>query len=1130
MHLSRACLRGQTKINQLLLVMQLTGILLTLCCLTATAKVNSQITLRVNNVPLKEVFNQIHEQSGFDIFYNGELLRDAGTVTMDVNNVTLQQALDASLKGKQLSYRITEQTVVISAIQPPVLTGGTPHSLLIATPITGIVRGADGKPLEGVNVIIKGSNVGTVTDVNGKFSIDAKSKDKLVFSSIGFSSREIIVDINSRAIDIALNINLSPLDEVQVQAYGTTSRRFSVGNITTVKGDDIIKQPVNNPLLALSGYVSGVFITQNTGVPGGGITVRIQGQNSIAGGNDPLIVIDGVPFPTQLPAAGRDGILGSSGGGGAGAGNVAAGNPLTFINPSDIESIDVLKDADATSIYGSRAGNGAILITTKQGKFGKTKFDLNLQKGWGKVTRFLQVLDRRQYLDMRYEAFRNDSTSPSLNGFPPANDLLLWDTSRSTNWQKLLIGSTSKVTNINANVSGGTSGLQYLIGGTYRDETTVFPGDFADQKGSIHFSVNSNSLNQRFKMQFSGNYMLDDNKLPGSDYTEVANQLEPIAPAVYNPDGTLNWAPDAFGKSTWDNPLVRSLYNKYENKTVNLLANAIFSYTIFKGMEVKTSLGYNSLQTKDFNGVTLDGFKPEDRPYVARRAEYGDRQMSSWIIEPQLTYKRNILSGKLDGFLGMSIQQNRAISGSIIGVGYSNDQVLEDPRAALSLIAGNSSVSEYKYNAAFGRVNYNWEDKYIINLNGRRDGSSRFGSQNHFHNFGSIGTAWIFSQEPFMEESSAILSFGKLRFSYGTTGNDQIGDYSYLSLYGISNAGVPYQNTNGLIGSGLSNPYLEWEETNKLQYGIDLAFFKDKLIFGATYSRNHSSNQLLPYQLPSVTGYNSIIRNFPATVQNTSWEFTITTTNIKTKQFSWTTSFNLTLPQNKLIAFPDLEKSTYASQLNVGRPLQSTKVYHYLGVDPAMGEYQVADKDGKPTANPNPETDQTVFVNTLPKLYGGFQNRISFNGFELDFSFQFVQQKGRNIFFNNGTIIGPGVFSTGVSNQPVSILDRWKQPGDIVDVRKFSTDFIGSFLAMNLAKQSDALFTDASYARLKNLSMSWELPYKWKQKMMLQNCRLYIQGQNLLTITKYKGTDPENQDQSSLPPLKIWTAGVQLAL
>jgi len=1043
------------------------------------------------------------------------MLNQEEKVTVNFKDTPLDEVLSFLLNGKNLAWTYSDDVVVIHKRmgEGPKKTETAEDSTVTPSLLTGKVTDAVGSPLSGVTILVKGSNQGTTTDMDGKFTLaKVANGEMLIVSSVGFETRSLVV--RGRSVLVQLNVEVSALDEKVVIAYGTTTQRLSTGNISTVKAKDIERQPVNNPLLALQGRVPGLFITQNTGVAGGSATVRIQGQNSIANGNDPLYVIDGVPYPAQMIGVGSENII-------------LGGNPLNFINTSDIESIDILKDADATSIYGSRAANGAILITTKKGKVGQTKVNINLQQGWSKVTRGIDMLDTRQYLDMRYEAYRNDNVDWKSSDVT-ANDLKLWDTTRYTNWQKTLIGGTAQYTNINVGISGGTTASQYTVGGTYHRETTVFPGNFADQRGSLHFNLSSKSINQKIQLQLSGNYMVDNNKLPRSDLTSRAVLYEPNAPALYNTDGSLNWALNPSGVATWENPLIYQLYSTYSNKTNNLVGSATLSYTILPGLDIKSSAGYTNMQTTTFTPIPLGAIAPQRRASTPRTATYGNRSMTSWIIEPQLAYQKNIGKGNFELLLGASIQQNNSSSQTINGSGYSSDLVLGDIKSAVS-IRPEYSASIYKYNALFSRINYNFQNKYIINATARRDGSSRFGEKNRLHNFGSLGIAWIFTEEKFLDKSLSTFSFGKLRASYGITGNDQLGDYRFLGLYYSTGLDIlPYQNTIGLATTSLPNPYLQWEKTKKLSLGIDLGFWNDRLILTTTYSDNRSSNQLLPYMLPSITGFSSITSNFPATIKNVSWEFLMTTVNIKSNTLSWNSSINLTIPRNKLISFPNLEQSTYANRLIIGQPLGVTKTFHFVGVDPASGLYQVADSHGKPTTSPDYLTDLTTLISTLPTFYGGVQNNITYKGIQLDFMIQFVKQKGRNILFNNDRL-APGEFSRGSSNQPTTVLERWQKPGDITSIQRYSIESDALATIYN-ATDSDAAYSDASYLRLKNLSLSWQLPDKWLKKASFHNSRIYMQGQNLLTITKYKGLDPENRSITSLPPLRVISFGVQVEL
>lgn len=1096
---------------QLLLKMKLTTFIIVACLqVSARTSYSQTITFSGKNVPLQAIFTSIEKQTGLSFFFNYALVKDAKPVTLDLHEVPLEDALHEALKDAGLDFYRHGKTIFIvkkSGVVAIMDAGSMDTPLARLVEVKGKVTDPQGQPLSGASVTVKRENQGTITDEKGTFTLHNVISDAILqISYTGYQKIELPLN-GQGSVSVVMKVANTVLDQAQVIAYGTTTQRFNVGNSTTVKSEDIEKQPVSNPLLALEGKVPGLFITQNTGVTNGQLTVRVQGQNSISSGNDPLYVIDGVPYISQLPLVGSEGII-------------SGGNPLSFINSSDIESISVLKDADATAIYGSRAANGAILITTKKGKPGKTNLNINAQQGWGKVTRKLDMLNTRQYLDMRYEAYRNDNInwmSPSV----VANDLKIWDTTRYTDWQKTLIGGTAQYSNFNVNIAGGNLNTQYLLGGTFHRETTIFPGSSSDEKGSVHFNLNTISPDQKLTMQISINYMSDKDQLPLSDLTPMSLRLAPDAPSLYNPDGNLNWMLNPAGTSTWTNPFVSILYSTYSNKTNALVGNTILSYVILPGLKILGSGGYTSLQTNTYSPTPLESTAPENRASTPLKANYGNRSITSWIVEPQLEYKKVLGKGIFESLIGCTVYQNSYNTQTVAGSGYSSDLLLQNVSSATSL-SGSSNYTIYNYNALFGRLNYNWEDKYIIDLTARRDGSSRFGPQNQFHNFASAGSAWIFSQEHYILKKIPFLSFGKLKASYGTTGNDQIGDYSYLSSYNTNSGGlVAYQNSAGLSVSNIANPYLQWEETQKLQFGIELGFWKNRILLNSTYSRNRSSNELLPYTLPTITGFTSITENFPATVQNTSWEFLINTINVKTKTVNWTSSLNLTIPQNKLVAFPNLAASNYANSLAIGHPISLVKLAHFLGLNPQSGLYMAADFHGNPTYSPT-IADRTVLVTTLPEFYGGFQNTISWKGVQLDFLLQFVEQVGANTFYF-ATGNAPGAPS---SNQQVTVLNRWKMPGDVAPIARFGNNIVPYVI------NTDAAYSDAaSYIRLRNLSLSWQLPAMWLRNGRIQNCRLYVQGENLLTFTRFQGgLDPENQSTTALPPLRVLTVGIQVQL
>lgn len=1090
-------------------------------CVIQKGRANQQdgkqkVTIIASDITLDNVLKQIEKQTGMRFMYAVGAFNVKERIKVSFQQTTLDDVLASLLRSRGMVWQYKDGTILLkyqaNEISGESLPNGAKISIIYNN-ILGRILDSNGNPIPGATVLVKGTNKGTKTNADGSFILqNVEPGAVLLITFVGFETKEIPVR-NEAPLVIKLKVAIGVLDEAVVIAYGTATNRNLVGNVSLVKGEDIARSTTTNPLLAIAGRVPGLNITQKTGFSGSAVVTLVQGQNSILKGNDPFYVIDGVPYPSQGLSIIGD-ILGVGG-----YNTQAKGSTLSFINPADIESITVLKDADATAIYGSRAANGAIIITTKKGKSGKTRFAFDYQHGIGKVARKLELMNTRQYLEMRHEAIMNDGgavgeTDYDVNGF--------WDTTLNTNWQKQLIGRTAQYMNINGSISGGGSNMQYLVGGTFHRETSVLPIQFNDQKGSVHFNINGNSDNSKFQMQLSGSYLVDNNKLPLVDLTPYAVTLAPDAPALYKPDGSLNFMENDAGSSTFVNPLTQ-LMQKYNIRTQNLVSNLLLSYSILPGLNIRSSFGYTNLRTDEIVKVPLTAYVPEEQATMQRKGYYGNYAINSWIVEPQISYNHIVGLGKLDLLIGTSIQHNNGNGNQITGTGFNSDAAIEDLNSAATLTSSGVSSYVYKYAGLFGRINYIYDGKYLIDVSARRDGSSRFGSANRFHNFGAVGLGWVFSMEGFVKNNLPSLSYGKLRFSYGTTGNDQIGDYMYLDLYNPLSIGVPYRGITSLTVRGIANPNLQWEETRKANFGLDLGFLKDKILLNVNYYINRSSNQLLPYQLPSLSGFSSVTINYPATVKNYGWEFSINGSIINRGKFHWNTNVNLTVPRNKLVAFKNLSTSTYSTSLIVGEPLTIAKVFHYEGVDKETGLYQFTDAKGNITTNPEFVTDQQTVVDLSPKWYAGLSSSFSYASFSLDFLFQFMKGKGANYFIGSTF---PGLFN---QNQPTYILDRWRGPEQSGSHQRYNADYTVA-QSYVFALLSDASYSDASYCRLKNVSLGWGLPIGWLKRANITSARIYVTGQNLFTFTKYKGLDPETQSSISLPPLRTFVFGLQLNL
>jgi TonB-linked SusC/RagA family outer membrane protein len=968
------------------------------------------------------------------------------------------------------------------------------------TQINGTITDANG-PLPGVTVSIKGKKTSAISDFDGKYIITTSPNDTLVFSFMGYKT--VSIPINAlKTINIILQEDVTSLQEVRVNAgYYSVKESERTGSISRVTSKDIEKQPVTNVLAALQGRMAGVNITQTTGVPGGGFDIQIRGRNSIrTEGNQPLYIVDGLPFSSE--SLGNTAISGAILPG-------AGINPLNNINPSDIESIEILKDADATAIYGSRGANGVVLIKTKKGKKGKTQFSFNTYTGAGTITRRLKLLNTQQYLEMREEAFANDGITSLPSWAYDVNGT--WDRNRYTDWQKELIGGTATSRNVEVGVSGGTGTTQFLIRGTHFNETTVFPGDFNYGKTALHFNSNHTSEDNRFAVNLSANYVADKNNLISTDLTRNATTLAPNAPALYDENENLNWE-----NSTWENPF-RLLQGKYLAKTKGLYLGGLISYKLLPNLELKSSLGYSDTRVEESSTSPHTIYNPAyGLTSAASSSMVNNSNQQSWSIEPQLNYQKTFGKGKLNLLVGSTFQEHTAAQLAVYASGFTSNSLITNLAAASFSQIMNNSTSMYRYTAVFGRANYSIEDKYFINVTGRRDGSSRFGSGNRFANYGAIGTAWIFSEETAIKQGVSFLSFGKLRASFGTAGSDQIGNYQFLNTY--TPTGNTYNGTIGLEPVRLFNPNFSWEVNKKLEMALDLGFFNDRLFLTAAYFKNRSSSQLVGIPLPGTTGFNSIQANLDATVENSGLELELRTMNFTSNNFKWSTSWNLTLPKNKLLAFPNLDGSVYSNQYIIGQSLSIRKVYEFIGVNPTTGLYEFTDSngDGLLTAT----EDRQKIVDTTPVFFGGIQNSLTYNNWQLDFLLQFVKQLGIN---NNAVSDLPG----SASNMTTDVLDRWQQVGDTNPTQIYTAGFNGD--AVNAFytyyTSSDAAYSDASYLRVKNLSLSYTLPNTMLKKA---NCKLYFQAQNLMTFTKFKGADPENQSQGRLPTLRVLTIGTQL--
>jgi TonB-linked SusC/RagA family outer membrane protein len=1097
--------------TRLIMQINLTALFILVLSLHISARsFSQQVTISGKGLTLDKVFDEIENQTGYQFIYDKAVLKKVKPVTLNLKGATIQDALSQCLKGQPFTYEIEDKIITISPIEPPPIVLPAPPP---QPDIHGKVLGDGDVPLEGASILIKGTPKGTQTDAKGTFELSGVAPNAiLIVSYTGYESQQVKVN-GKTEFTIRLRPGSNPLDEVQVIAYGTNTRRVSVGSVSTVTAADIAQEPVSNPLEVLEGRIPGLDMSQTNGMPGAAQVISIRGLNSLnMTANSPLFLVDGVPF--QSSALGTTGSLPGTINSANFSLSINSGlSPFNLLNPADIESITVLKDADATAIYGSRGSNGVILITTKKGKSGhQTQVDVNISSGFGKVGHFMDLLNTPQYLEMRHEAFNNDGQTPNAGTAP---DLLAWDTTRYTNWQKVLLGGSAHYNNDQVSLSGGSENTQFMVNASHIDQGTVLPGSFGDSKNAGRISLGHTSANKKFKADFSVGYLVDNNTFTDSYFVSDALTLAPDAPPIYTSAGKLNWA-----NSTWTNPY-GALAQKFHSTTDNMTANGLLSYNIIKGLQVRTTLGYNNVQFNSTDPYPESSFDPALYQDGESSNTFTSGSTETWNVEPQVEYRSVVGPGRLDVLAGGTLEQMVTQQQSIYANGFLNDALVNDLGSA-SYWYPTSSYSKYNYDAAFARINYILSGKYIVDLNGRRDGSSRFGPGRQFGNFGSVGAGWLFGDEGFVRKGLPFISYGKLHGSYGITGSDNIGNYGFISTYSASS--TTYGGSTGLVPDNLANPYYSWESNKKLDIGLDLGLIKDRVLLSADYYRNRSSNQLVGYALPSTTGFTSIEYNLPATVQNRGLELQVNTVNIRNKQFTWRTSLNFTAPKNALVSYPNLASSTNSYLYVIGQPLNIKKVVPFAGIDPSTGIATYYNAEGKLVTSLRQLSlpqDFSAAVNLDKKYYAGMQNSFQYKSWQLDILVQVANQLGNR---NMPNVAG------SMNNQPVMVLGRWQKPGDVTDIPKFTQDpALASYQNWAYSNTTNG-YTGASFLRLKNVALAYNMPSAWTRIISIKSAKLYFQGENLFVITKYKyGLDPETQSYL-LPPLRTLVFGIQVTL
>lgn len=1023
--------------------------------------------------------------------------------------------------------------------------------------ITGTVIDSHNQPLIGVNVKVKNGQAGTSTDINGKYVIAVPdNKATLVFSYIGFVSQEQLIG-SKTTINVVLEEQSSGLNEVLVIGYGTTKKKDLTGSVGQVSIPDMAKAPVISIDQALAGRVAGVQVSSSDGQPGSPVSITIRGANSITQDNSPLYVVDGFPIE---------------------------GFNLNTFNPQDIESIDVLKDASSTAIYGARGANGVIIITTKKGKTGAAQTTFTTTQSFSKNIKTMQLMNSYQFL--QYQLERDPSLGSSVTTSPTytyltqpgktLNDYINYPTS---DWQSPFF-KTGSLRNYSLAVRGGTKETLYSISGSADNmDGTILATSYARYQGRISIDQ---TLNSKVKVGINANYAYlsqAGNSVSASTNSGTTNILYSVWGS--SPLATIsnNNEIDVSTNSSNDykfNPILNQQNLVRNVKTNSLNVNTYLTYAIIPDLIFKATgvINNSTVNNENFNNSNTYYGSPLTNAGQSNgvNGSVSTAKVNNWANENTLTYTHTFNKVHNLNVVGGFTEQGNTSSTYGYGATFlPNESLGISGLDEGTLTPASTRATSSLWNAAsfLGRVIYNYNSLYYITASYRADGSSKFSEQNHWSYFPSAALAWSFARENALKNIN-WLSDGKLRVSYGKTGNNRVGDFSYLS----SSAVVPassysFNNTyvSSIIPLTLGNPDLKWETTDQYDGGLDIALFNSRVSLTADVYRKITKNLLLNATLPTSTGYTSAFENI-GSVQNQGIEFTVNTVNIASKQFKWTSSFNISFNQNKVLGLANNQESLTTALAwdngwssipgyiaKIGQPLGqmygylSDGVYQYsdfnktstgtyvlkdnvstngnsrISIQP--GDIKYKDLNGDGVVN---SSDYTVIGRSQPIHTGGFNNNFTYKNFDLNIFFQWSY--GNNIQDANQLVFNGNALNKQYLEQFSSYVDRWS-PTNQGSANFRTNGYFGGGYASNTVQ-------DGSYLRLKTASLGYNIPQSVLKRIKVSSLRIYASGQNLWTWTNYTGLDPEVStynsaltggfDYSAYPRARTIAFGVNLTL
>lgn len=1052
----------------------------------------TKMDINVKNVSLEKLFEEIQNKSEFIFFYKDDILNHK--VSIQMKNATVATILDNALKNTNLSYKIDLRQVVIKENLQTSAVEQDPKQKMQQRVIKGTVLDDTNLPLVGATVQIKGTKKGVTTDDQGIFELTVpQDATTLVISYLGFVTKEVSIE-NISSINVKLVADNTALDEIVVIAYGTERKSLISDAVATISSKQMKDMPVSSIDGMMQGQVSGVQVMQNSGTPGGEMSVRIRGLTSISGSSQPLYIIDGIPVTT-----GDYGQLSYSGQG---------ASALTDINPNEIESLTILKDAAATAIYGARASNGIVLITTKRGKVQNSVVNVNVYSGVQQAWNKLDMLNASQWMD-----YRNDLTKTTVFTPEQMNNITV-----DTNWQDVIFRQ-APINSYEVSATGGSEKTKFFMAGTLFDQEGILIGtDYKRLNGRVNID---HQLSDKVTIGASIGLTYSQTNRVESDQTlhgPLPNGIStPAIFPVYNEDGSYNQSGPYSNALSIANEAIATNYSYRTNSNVYLDWKIIENLTFSTkwGVDFMNFREHSYESTKTVQGAKYNGLGFETYSNVL-----------NVVSNNILRYDKTLGKHAFDALLGYSFESYESTSSYIRGQDFADDS-LEYLNSAATIVSASSSATESGLRSYFGRANYVFADKYIATFSGRFDSSTKFGGNNRTGFFPAASVAWRLSQENFLKDSETISDL-KLRVSYGLTGNDDISPFLYSELYSTT----VYGGESGIYPSNIPNPDLKWETTKQFDVGINLGMFNNRLSFTADYYSKNTDDLLLSRPLPSSSGFTSITQNV-GKVQNKGIELAISSLNF-VGVFKWNTQFNISGNRNEVLELyngqPIDDIGRGGNRIMEGQPIGVFYSYKSLGVDPSTGDIVFADTnfDGVITSD-----DRTIVGNPHPDFIYGLTNNFSYKGF--DFSI-FLQGSEGNDVFNGSRLFLESL--QGGDNQTTAVLRRWTQPGDITDIPRATTDPVK---ATQNKRVSSRFIEDGSYLRFKNVTIGYSLEGNALRKTFFDSIRVYLSAQNLFTFTKYTGLDPEvnyrgddnsviGTDFFTYPQAQTFTLGVNLKL